>query len=339
VDSGLFFGGSIVAAVIAGAIALFAPCCISFMLPAYFASAFQNRRRLVAMTFLFGAGVATVILPIALGASLLRQVFTDWHPSIYMAGGALLLGLAILTLLGGQIHLPTPGRRAGGAAGPLNVYSLGVFSGITSSCCAPVLAAVIALASVAPTFVSALGLGVAYVFGMVAPLFAISLLWERYDWRSSRLLRRRSFTWRIGSLQRTLSGSQFASGLLLLVLGVAMLWNGLTLKSMYRLTGWQADLAYELQHIGASTTHALTWIPNWLAMVVLLGALLLLARRAIWQATAPGPEARDNGGKSDRRTAPPFRVVRAVQTVRDTPVQKASCHGGDLVGLEKSDVR
>ena len=56
-ESSLFFGGSVVAAVVAGAIALFAPCCISFMLPAYFASAFQNRRLLVAMTFLFGAGV------------------------------------------------------------------------------------------------------------------------------------------------------------------------------------------------------------------------------------------------------------------------------------------
>jgi cytochrome c biogenesis protein CcdA len=41
----------VIAAVVAGAIALFAPCCISAMLPAYFASSFQNRRRLVAMSF------------------------------------------------------------------------------------------------------------------------------------------------------------------------------------------------------------------------------------------------------------------------------------------------
>jgi cytochrome c-type biogenesis protein len=42
------------------------------MPPAYFASAFQHRHTLVAMTFLFAAGVATIILPIALGASFLR---------------------------------------------------------------------------------------------------------------------------------------------------------------------------------------------------------------------------------------------------------------------------
>jgi cytochrome c-type biogenesis protein len=107
-DSSIFFGGSVIAAVVAGALALFAPCCISFMLPAYFASSFQNRLRLVAMTFLFVAGVGTIILPIALGASLLRQLFAAQHTTIYIVGGLLLLGLAAYLLLGGQIHLPMP---------------------------------------------------------------------------------------------------------------------------------------------------------------------------------------------------------------------------------------
>ncbi|HET8909763.1 MAG TPA: cytochrome c biogenesis protein CcdA [Ktedonobacterales bacterium] len=288
-ESSLFFGGSVIAAVVAGAIALFAPCCISFMLPAYFASAFQNRRLLVAMTFLFGAGVATVILPIALGASLLRQIFTEWHPFIYSTGGVILLGLAAYTLLGGQIHLPTPGARAGGRSGPLGVYSLGVFSGITSSCCAPVLAGMIALSSVAPSFAIALGLGTAYVFGMVAPLFALSLLWERFDWRSSKLLRPRTFTWQIGSIKRRLSGTQLASGVLLLILGVTMLWIGLTLKSMFRLTGWQASFAFQLQHIGSAITSFFTWIPNWAAAVLIIALVLLLARRAFRQVAPSTP--------------------------------------------------
>src|SRR5438270_535130 len=148
-SSSIFFGGSLLAAIIAGAIALFAPCCISVMLPAYFASSFQNRRLLVAMTFLFAAGIATVILPIAMGASVLRQLLTSQHTAIYVTGGVLMLALAIYVLLGGQIHLPMPGRRAGGKTGMLSVYSLGIFSGVASSCCAPVLAGVIALSSVA----------------------------------------------------------------------------------------------------------------------------------------------------------------------------------------------
>ncbi len=282
-ESSIFFGGSILAAVVAGSLALFAPCCISFMLPAYFASSFQNRLRLVAMTFLFAGGVVTVILPIALGASVLRQFLTTQHATIYVVGGMLLFGLAFYLLLGGQVHLPMPGRRAGGKAGVASVYSLGVFSGITSSCCAPVLAGVIALSSVAPSFGIALGLGTAYVFGMVAPLFIISLLWERFDWRSSRLFHPRSFTWKLGPLQRTISATNLASGLLLLLMAVAMIWVGFTFGSMQTLTGWQATLAFSLQHVGRVITGAFAWVPNWVTALVLLLFVALLAWRALRQ--------------------------------------------------------
>src|SRR5438105_14076044 len=226
-NSSIFFGGSVIAAIIAGAIALFAPCCVSVMLSAYFASSFQNRRLLIAMTFLFAGGIATVILPIAMGASVLQQLLTAQHTPIYVTGGLLMLALAVYLLLGGQIHLPMPGRRPGGKTGIASVYSLGIFSGVASSCCAPVLAGVIALSSVASSFALALVLGTAYVFGMVAPLFVIALLWDRYDWRASRLLRPRAFTWRLGPFTRTLTATGLASGILLALIGGGMLWLGL----------------------------------------------------------------------------------------------------------------
>ena len=282
-NSSIFFGGSAIAAMVAGMLALFAPCCISFMLPAYFASSFQNRLRLVAMTFLFAAGVATIILPIALGASFLRQVFAAQHTAIYVVGGALLLALALYLLLGGQIHLPMPGQRAGGKAGVVSTYILGIFSGITSSCCAPVLAGVIALSSVAPSFWIALGLGSAYVFGMVVPLFVISLLWEHFDWKSSRLFHPRSFTWHLGSFRRTLSVTTLLSGLLLLLMGAALIWVGFTSRAMPALAGWQATFFVGLQHIGRVMTGALSWMPNWVAVILLVFLIALLAWRALRQ--------------------------------------------------------
>jgi cytochrome c-type biogenesis protein len=288
-DSSIFFGGSVVAATVAGVIALFAPCCISVMLPAYFASSFQNRRVLVAMTFLFAAGVATVILPLAMGASVLRQLFTEQHTVIYVVGGLLMLALAAYTLLGGELHLPMPGRRAGGKSGPLGVYSLGVFSGVASSCCAPVLAGVIALSSVASSFGLALGLGASYVFGMVAPLFVVSLLWERYDWRSSRLFRPRTFTYRLGPVRRTIGGTGLASGLLLAVMGTATLYVGLAYDAMPAGSGWQARLSADLEHYGRVVTEALAWVPGWAAAVGLLVVVALLARRALGQMSPDGP--------------------------------------------------
>lgn len=296
-DSGLFFGGSVIAAVVAGMIALFAPCCISVMLPAYFATSFQNRRTLVAMTFLFGTGVATVILPIAMGAAAIRQLITEEHTAIYMTGGLLMLGLAAYVLLGGRLHLPMPGQRAGRRAGPLSTYTLGIFSGVASACCAPVLAGVIALSGVASSFGVALGLGTAYVFGMVAPLFAISLLWERVDWRSSRLFRPRAFTWAVGPLRRTITATDLATGLLLALIGVGMLWIGVTQEAMPSPTGWQARLASRLQHIGNGITDALAWLPSWAALVIVAAVIAFLARHALRQVGWLGPH--DEGVAED----------------------------------------
>ncbi len=315
-NSSIFFGGSVLAAVIAGMIALFAPCCISVMLPAYFASSFQNRRLLVAMTFLFAAGIATVILPIAMGASVLRQLLTTQHTAIYVTGGVLVFVLAIYVLLGGQIHLPMPGRRADGKAGVLSVYTLGIFSGVASSCCAPVLAGVIALSSVASSFWLALGLGTAYVFGMVAPLFVIALLWERYDWRASRLFRPRSFTWQLGPVRRTVTATNLASGLLLTLIGGGMLWVGLAYSSMPPLADWQTRLTVGLQHYGQVITNALAWVPNWAGAVVFLMLVGGLAWYALRQV---GASSEDNS--DDNKEAKEAVEAKEVAEMQEEPVE------------------
>jgi cytochrome c-type biogenesis protein len=282
-DGTLFWSGSVIAATVAGVIALFAPCCISVMLPAYFAGSFQNRGLLAAMTFLFAAGVATVILPIAMGASLVRSLITTQHTALYAIGGGLMLAMAVYLLLGGQLHLPMPGHRGGTTAGPLSVYTLGVFSGIATACCAPVLAGVIALSGAASSFGMALGLGLAYVAGMVAPLFVISLLWERRDWRASRLYHLGSLTWRIGSLRRTISVSNLAGGGFLAAMAAWMLWAAFFTDGMTPTSGWQLRVSARLQHYGSIVTDALAWVPGWAAAVALSLLVLLAARRAMRQ--------------------------------------------------------
>lgn len=190
--------------------------------------------------------------------------------------------------------LPRPPR--GRRQGPLGVYTLGLFSGVASSCCAPVLAGVIALSGLSSSFAVALGLGGAYVFGMVAPLFALALAWERRDWASSRLFRPRSYTWRIGSLRRTLSGTSLASGLLLAVMGAATVAIALQGKVMPATSDWQADIAVWLQRAGAAVTGALGWIPDWAGAPLVAALVGALAYRAIsemspttWQPTTTNP--------------------------------------------------
>src|SRR5712691_1432365 len=216
------FGGSMLASFLAGMVALFAPCCISVMLPAYFASSFASRRALIAMTFVFAAGISLVILPVAIGAAALGAFTSAHHFVVYLAGGALMVALGIYMIAGGKLSLPMPGLRARHGRGPLAVLSLGAFSGLASSCCAPVLAGVAALAGVSGSYSAALTLGVAYVFGMVFPLFLIALLWDQFNWGESRLLKGRRLERRAFGRTLSVHSTALASGLILVAMGVVV---------------------------------------------------------------------------------------------------------------------
>jgi len=87
----LLVGTTVIAAFFAGMVALFAPCCVSVMLPAYLATGVQRRRGLVAMTFVFAAGVGAVILPIAFGATALSRLISGEHTIVYSVMAVVML--------------------------------------------------------------------------------------------------------------------------------------------------------------------------------------------------------------------------------------------------------
>jgi cytochrome c-type biogenesis protein len=235
-----------------------------------------------------------------------QRVLIGHHTEVYLGAGALLLALAAYVILGGKVSLPMPGRRAG-RTGPLAVYSLGAFSGAASACCAPVLAGVIALSGLASSFALSLGLGLAYVFGMVAPLFVIALLWERFDWSSGRLFRPRSLRWRVGPLQRTVSASALASGGLLGLMGAGAIAYGIA--GMPSPSGWQAELSSRLQHWGKQLTDALGFIPGWVAVALVLVAVALLARKAFAELLGPPPPTPSDAPAPERQADPETEYV------------------------------
>ena len=71
----IILGASIIAAFLAGMVALFAPCCITVLLPAYLASTFRQKKNILKMTFIFFAGISAVLIPIGMGAAVLAEVF------------------------------------------------------------------------------------------------------------------------------------------------------------------------------------------------------------------------------------------------------------------------
>lgn len=193
--------GSVLAAFLAGGVALFAPCCIVFLAPSYLAAAVKNRRwRLLPLTFLFAAGLALVLVPITLGIGLVASAVANYHIPLYYAGGVLMLALAALSVSGRMLTLPAslraPDTRGGDG---LSFFSLGVFSGIASACCAPVLVGVMTLSALSGSAVGGLTLGLAYTFGMVFPLFLTALAWDRFRLGERNLLQARAIRLRVGT--------------------------------------------------------------------------------------------------------------------------------------------
>ena len=196
---GLLTTGSILAAFFAGAVALFSPCCIVFLFPAYLASAVKNRRwKLLPLTFVFALGLAVVLLPVTLGVGMVMTTLRRFHTPLYAVGGLLMLGLAVLALTGRSWSMPSfvrmPSVERSDTAG---VFALGVFSGVASSCCAPVMAGVMALSALSGSVIGAGTLGLAYVFGMVFPLLLMGLLWDRLDLGRRRIFQAKPVRFRL----------------------------------------------------------------------------------------------------------------------------------------------
>lgn len=153
---------------------------------------------------------------------------------------------------------------------------------------------------------------------MVAPLFVIALLWDRFDWGASRLFHLPSFSLHLAGFRRTVSAANLATGLLLSAIGVATIWVGFTGPSM-SLSGWQADLVVRLQHYGHLVTTALSWVPGWMGALVFFAALAGLGRLAwrqvhppatgIEDGGAPTDVPRPEGGPTDQQSDPMERVI------------------------------
>jgi len=172
------------AAFLGGILALFAPCCVVTLMPTFVGTALrQGRLRLPFTALVFAAGVGAVLLPVVWGVGALGHIFASYHRLSYGLVGIVLLALGLASIVGRApaIPMPTLRVRTDARGGIVSTFLLGAVSGVVSSCCAPVLVGVIALSALSASPIGGLGLGVAYVFRMVFPLFVAALAWERWN--------------------------------------------------------------------------------------------------------------------------------------------------------------
>jgi len=176
------FGVSLMGSFLSGVLALFAPCCITFLFPSYLGTIFKKSDKVLWYTLVFSLGLATILVPVAVGFRFIVVIFDAYHGLFYYLGALMLIIIGWMTL--GEVKLPfsfsfTPKIKDKEKIDAVSVYSLGVMSGLTSSCCAPVLLAAVTLTSLSPTILQAVVVALAYVLGIIFPLFLLSLAYER----------------------------------------------------------------------------------------------------------------------------------------------------------------
>lgn len=280
----LLIGASFITAFIAGIAALFAPCCISVLLPAYLGSIFKEKKTVIIMTFIFFLGLLAVFMPLGLGAAALGQFFSEYHNLIYTIGSLLLLSLGLSLLLGRHFSLPFsihPKTNAKKVQNAGSIFGLGVFSGFATLCCAPVLAGALAL-SVLPGSVFLGGLyTLAYVIGMVSPLFIIAYFLDKTDFTKKFIAFRKQFSYSILGKQISLTAAEMIAGFTFLFMGILILYLAQTSQLAMGGGEYQTMFNIYMSNLTDSVNGYLGWVPWEIWIAIIVAALALITRGAI----------------------------------------------------------
>lgn len=226
---------------LAGALALFAPCCITFLFPSYLGTILKERKNVMFYTLIFALGLASILIPVSLGLRIFIFFFDQFHRLIYFLGGLFLIFMGFMTIkpifdIPQFFHVkPELDRKID----TFSVFSLGLMSGLSSSCCAPVLFAAVTLTSLAPSTFQAIVVSSAYVLGIVFPLFIMSLFYKRLTNKVSGSNRQKIY-----NIFKFLGAFVFiASGILIIIFDVL---NKIQMYQMEAYTKPMRMLVFEL---------------------------------------------------------------------------------------------
>jgi len=240
-QNNFFFGISLTGSFLAGALALFAPCCITFLFPSYLGTIFKERKNVMFYTLIFALGLASILIPVSLGLRIFIFFFDQFHQLIYFLGGLFLIFMGFMTIkpifdIPQFFHVkPELDRKID----TFSVFSLGLMSGLSSSCCAPVLFAAVTLTSLAPSTFQAIVVSSAYVLGIVFPLFIMSLFYKRLTNKVSGSNRQKIY-----NIFKFLGAFVFiASGILIIIFDVL---NKIQMYQMEAYTKPMRMLVFEL---------------------------------------------------------------------------------------------
>lgn len=194
----------------------------------------------------------------------------------------MLAGLGIALILGKEMSLPSFVNPSVKKYGFISVYVLGIFSAIATTCCAPVLAGVLALSVTSGNIWWGGVFTLSYVLGMVTPLFLIAFFLDKFNFtkkfmalRKPRTLQFANFTWRF-NLAETVAGFVF------LGMGSYIIYLALN-NRLFMQSNLQLQTNIFLASIVHSVHHFTQRVPEVVWGVIVVSAFILLIIYAIKQ--------------------------------------------------------
>ncbi len=269
-------------------LSLLSPCS-ALLLPAFFAYAFQSKRELTARTGLFYLGLATVFIPLGMGASLATALFLDHRDAMILVAGVLLIGFGIAELAGRSLSFLRPGGSVGETQTLLGTYSLGLVYGFGGFCSGPILGSVLTVAATDDNVVRGGGLLATYALGTVAPLFVLAALWDRAQIGRRRWLR--GWGIRVGPL--SVHSTNLIAGTVFILLGVSfiVLQGTTSLAGLYEDWGF-TNLSFDADSWAKDVT---SWVPDAAVFALAVSASIILAAGFLWQRSRPPLGLSDDG--------------------------------------------
>lgn len=276
-------------AYLGGLVTFLAPCG-AFLLPAFFACAFEDRSRLLQRILVFLTGLVIALVPLGFAAGGLGGWLLSNSHLLTLIVGVIITVLGIAQVLALPLpKLPLP-RALGGATRPsvIGIFLFGISYGLAGSgCTGPILGAVLSAATLTGSGLRGGALMFWYALGMFTPVALLSLIWGSLTARQQRLFHPRPLNF----LGRQTTWGSLVSGLVFTLVGVLLLITGGTNVSSLLTSGQQVTLETKITKLAGMLPDFL--LPLLIVLLVIFFGTLVWYLRGQQQKS---PE--DNDSKS-----------------------------------------
>lgn len=276
-------------AYLGGLVTFLAPCG-AFLLPAFFACAFEDRSRLLQRILVFLTGLVIALVPLGFAAGGLGSWLLSNSHLLTLIVGVIITLLGIAQVLALPLpKLPLP-RALGGATRPsvIGIFLFGISYGLAGSgCTGPILGAVLSAATLTGSSLRGGALMFWYALGMFTPVALLSLIWGSLTARQQRLFHPRPLKF----LGRQTTWGSLISGLVFTLVGVLLLITGGTNVSSLLTSGQQVTLETKITKLAGM-------LPDFL-LPLLIVLLVIFFGTLVWYLRGQKRESpEDNDSKS-----------------------------------------